>query len=85
MVSTRIGAEGLDFVPEKEILLRDDDAGFAKACLRLLEDDGLCHRLALAARSRTDLLYNMGRIEARIGQLMREAVADNDDGGVVSD
>jgi glycosyltransferase involved in cell wall biosynthesis len=85
MVSTRIGAEGLDFVPEKEILLRDDDAGFAKGCLHLLDDDGLCHRLASAARARADLLYNMGRIEERIGRLMREAVADNDDGGVALD
>ncbi len=32
MVSTRIGAEGLHFAAEQEILLRDDDAGFARAC-----------------------------------------------------
>ena len=72
MVSTRIGAEGLAFVSEEEILLRDDDVGFANACVRLLEDDDLCHRLASAARSRMQSLYDVSQIEERIEQLMRE-------------
>lgn len=74
MVSTRLGAEGLEFVPEEEILLRDDDAAFADACVRLLEDDGLCDRLGSAARARMVSLYDMSKIEAHIADLMRDVL-----------
>ncbi len=74
MVSTRLGAEGLEFVPEQEILLRDDDAAFADACARLLEDDDLCAKLGSAAHSRMVSLYDMSKIEARIADLMEDVL-----------
>ncbi len=75
MVSTAIGAEGLDFVPEAEILLRDDDAAFAAACAGLLRDDAACLRLGAAARARMVALYDAGRITARLAGLMRSAAS----------
>jgi glycosyltransferase involved in cell wall biosynthesis len=51
IVATRIGAEGLDLRDGHEILLRDDANSFAEACVRLLQDDGLCDRLGEAARA----------------------------------
>jgi glycosyltransferase involved in cell wall biosynthesis len=74
MVSTRLGAEGLEFLPEQEILLRDDAAAFADACVRLLEDDALCERLGSAARERMVSRYDVTEIEARIAGLVREAL-----------
>lgn len=66
MVSTRIGAEGLDYTPGREIVIRDDDGGLAKECVRLLRDEGECGRLGEAARLRTETLYDASRIQARI-------------------
>jgi len=38
VVSTTIGAEGLDVAPGKQILLADTAAGFAEQCLHLMEN-----------------------------------------------
>lgn len=70
IVSTRIGAEGLAFLDDAEILIRDDDAGFAEACLRLLGDDALCRRLGLGARARTRSLYDASAVQARIAGIL---------------
>lgn len=61
MVSTRIGAEGLDFEEDREILLHDDDEGFAEACVRLLRDAQASTEMGLAARIRMQNLYEASR------------------------
>lgn len=50
VVSTTIGAEGLPVEPGSQILIADDPASFADACLRLMEDPAACARMAEAAR-----------------------------------
>ncbi|WP_376096687.1 glycosyltransferase [Roseomonas sp. CCTCC AB2023176] len=70
MVSTRIGAEGLDFAPDREILLRDGDEAFAEACLRLFRDDALCQHLGTAARAKAETLYRLDRVQDRIAAIM---------------
>lgn len=70
MVSTRVGAEGLDFEADRELLLRDDDAGFAEACAMLLRDDVACVRLGSAARAKMMALYGAGEIGSRITRMM---------------
>ena len=62
VVSTPIGAEGLEFAPDTEILLREDAAGFAAAVAGLLADRAAARRQALAARARVEALYNWERI-----------------------
>lgn len=59
IVSTRIGAEGQDFVNGEEILLTDrvDDA-FVQATLRLLADADLRERLGRAARAKAVAQYS---------------------------
>jgi glycosyltransferase involved in cell wall biosynthesis len=71
MVSTRIGAEGLDFEDGREILLRDDDAGFAEACALLLRDEMACARLGEAARAKMKARYGTDEIAARVAQIMQ--------------
>jgi glycosyltransferase involved in cell wall biosynthesis len=71
MVSTHIGAEGLDFREGAEILLRDDDASFAEACSTLLEDDAACRRLGSAARARAVALYDVAAVQDRIISLLQ--------------
>jgi glycosyltransferase involved in cell wall biosynthesis len=50
IVSTTVGAEGLDLGDHHPVLLADDPAGFADAVLRLLADPELCARLAALGR-----------------------------------
>lgn len=75
MVSTRVGAEGLSFAEGTEILLRDDDAGFAEACVRLIGDDELCRTLGGAARAKAIQDYRIDRIQAQVVRLLRDDAA----------
>ncbi len=50
IVSTRVGAEGIDVVHERHALLADGPADFAAQVLRVLEDPGLARRLGAEAR-----------------------------------
>jgi glycosyltransferase involved in cell wall biosynthesis len=80
VVSTSIGAEGLDFQDGSEILIRDDPAEFAEAVLRLLTDDELWHRVRAAALDRVQREYSWPAI---VGDLLTEyesAIALRHDG-----
>ncbi len=70
MVSSHVGAEGLDFAEGREILLRDSDADFAQACIALLQDEQACARLGHAARIRMRQLYDAGKIADQVRALM---------------
>lgn len=52
VVSTSIGAEGLDLMDEREILIADRPHHFARQCLRLVGDGHLAQRLAEQGRTR---------------------------------
>ena len=62
VVATPIGAEGLEFTPETEILLREDASEFAAAVAGLLADRAAARRQAVAARARVEALYDWERI-----------------------
>ena len=49
VVSTAIGAEGLDIAPGENILIADEPGAFAEACVRLISDQGERRRVADAA------------------------------------
>jgi glycosyltransferase involved in cell wall biosynthesis len=78
MVSTTVGAEGLSFADEKEILIRDDDIGIAEACVRLLKDDGLCARLGEAARRKAKSIYDGPVIRDGITSELRAILSSGD-------
>ena len=66
MVSTRIGAEGLEFRDGHEIMLREDDRSLAEACVALLRDDALCRCFGEAAYAMARDRYEAGRIEQQV-------------------
>jgi len=68
VLSTAVGAEGLDLAPEKEILLRDDPPAFAAAAARLLGDAPLRDALARAAREKVERRYDWRRIGASFAE-----------------
>lgn len=77
MVSTQIGAEGLHFAAEQETLLRDEDAGSARAGVQLLRSDDLCTRLGAVARVKTQDWYGAAEAIARIAEIVQRGRLPN--------
>jgi glycosyltransferase involved in cell wall biosynthesis len=57
VVSTTLGAEGIDLKDGEEILLRDDPKAFAEACTQLLTNESLTIRIGQQARSVIESKY----------------------------
>jgi glycosyltransferase involved in cell wall biosynthesis len=74
MVSTSIGAEGLEFQDGQEFLRRDDPKAFADACVSLLQNDEQCDRLGAAARMAAIKHYDRANIVHLIQQSMLEVL-----------
>jgi glycosyltransferase involved in cell wall biosynthesis len=75
VVSSTIGAEGLDAVDGTHLLLAEGADAFADACRRLLSDASLRLQLATAARSLYLDRYRWEPIRAEIGALARRAAS----------
>lgn len=58
VISTQIGAEGLDFADGAEIVLRDDPEEFSKATADLLLNSSRRRALGRSARSRVEEMYS---------------------------
>ena len=81
LVSTSIGAEGLDFTEGRDLYIADDAKSFGAAILNLLRDPGLrrhceVNAAALAAR------YDWAQIARQFAQVLEEAVAAQQTGAV---
>ncbi len=72
MVSTELGAEGLDFVDGEEILLADDPVKFGAAVTKLLSDKPRRHALGLAARHRVERQYSTTVLRAALRDALSE-------------
>jgi glycosyltransferase involved in cell wall biosynthesis len=66
VVSTTLGAEGIDLLEGQEILLRDDPKGFSEACIQLLRNEDFANRIGKAAHSVVARSYNKSVIVRRI-------------------
>ena len=75
IVSTTLGAEGLAFADNKEILLRDDPDAMAAACVSLLLDPRSARALGSAARSKTETLYDQSVVIEQIRTIVATAMA----------
>lgn len=71
VISTRIGAEGLNFTPGTEIELADSPADFARAAVALLRDRPRRIALGAAARQRVESGHGLSQLR----QALREALA----------
>ena len=68
IVSTRLGAEGLAFANDSEIVLREEPAALAAECVRLLQDPLAAERLGTAARAKARA-YERSEIVAQLERL----------------
>lgn len=76
VVSTPVGAEGLEFVPEREIRLRGDPESFARAVAELLADRAAARAQAGAARARVEALYDWERIGREFARELARRAAE---------
>jgi polysaccharide biosynthesis protein PslH len=75
VVSTRLGAGGIELVDGRHAVLADDAAAFAAAVVRLLNDDGERARLATAARALAVERYDWRVLAADFERLVRGLAA----------
>jgi glycosyltransferase involved in cell wall biosynthesis len=75
MVSTSIGAEGLDVLHGRDLVLADDPDSFAKAILDLLRDPPLRRRYEQAAASQAQR-YDWSRIAEGFAGVLRATIAE---------
>ncbi|MFO1058504.1 MAG: glycosyltransferase [Dongiaceae bacterium] len=82
-VSTTVGAEGLVFRPGSEMLIADETAGFAAACIELLQSgNGRAEAIGLAAWQRAREAYDPERRRRRLAGLLEQALRGGDGAAV---
>jgi len=74
IVSTRLGAEGLEFVPGEEIVLADEPEEFAAAVADLLADQSRRVALGRAARRRVEGHYDLSTLGTAVRAAFEELV-----------
>ena len=74
VVSTRIGAEGLDVRDGDTIALADEPSDFAQRCIELAADPPLARRLASAGSDLVVSRYSWERVARSFEQLLIQAV-----------
>ncbi|MBV8097244.1 MAG: glycosyltransferase [Acetobacteraceae bacterium] len=74
VVATRVGAEGLAFQNETEILIRNDPDAFAETCIALLTNHALCSQIGRAARQKAIEYYDRSRVIDRIALSLFEGL-----------
>jgi glycosyltransferase involved in cell wall biosynthesis len=75
VVSTPLGTEGIDLVPDTEVVVKEDSAGLAEACAALLDDRVRAQRIGAAARERVRALYGREAIGLKIRAVLAGEVA----------
>jgi glycosyltransferase involved in cell wall biosynthesis len=74
VVSTTIGAEGLDVTPDRDLILADDPECFAASILALIRDSGLRRNYEQAAAVLA-AGYDWSEITASFAEVLREVAA----------
>ena len=75
VVSTTIGAEGLELNPGQDICIADDPAEFAARCVELLEDGDRRSRMAAAARQLVAERFSWERVARCVEHALESAPA----------
>ncbi|MDQ3552981.1 MAG: glycosyltransferase family 4 protein [Chloroflexota bacterium] len=71
VVTTSLGLAGLDFIPEREIVLAETDAQFADALLRLWQEPTLMAAMTTRALERVRRQYDNAVLHASVGRALR--------------
>jgi glycosyltransferase involved in cell wall biosynthesis len=80
IVSTTLGAEGLDFVPDREIVLADDSERFAKTIADLANNLERRRTVGAAARARVQEQYSLSVLQRRLGGALSALIEPSEPG-----
>ena len=75
VVTTAVGAEGLDLVSDKHVLVAEEPAAFAHAIDRVLQDDALWRRLSKAGRRQVAANHSTEAVRTRLLAAVDAALA----------
>jgi len=75
VVSTSLGAEGIEAEPERQLLVADDPAAFARAVGRVLDDAQLSGRLGREGRALVERRYSWDAAAQRLDLFFLELFA----------
>ena len=81
LVSTSIGCEGIDVVPERDLLIGDTPEAFAAQIGRVFDDAPLRQRLAASARRLAVARYSWDALAAQLVENYRRVIGRDDDDG----
>ena len=70
VVSTSIGAEGLELKNGEEIIIEDNYEKFAEKCVEMLTDHYLYNKIISQAREKVSQLYDREKIVRRIKEIV---------------
>jgi glycosyltransferase involved in cell wall biosynthesis len=76
IVSTSLGAEGIEAVPDRDILIADEPLAFADAVTRLLKEPGLATRIGHSARELSEARYAWSRAARALEGLFRKTLQE---------
>jgi polysaccharide biosynthesis protein PslH len=74
VVATNKGAEGLDLIADKDLLIADDPQDFAKAVVRVLEDHSLRDQLGSHGYATVKRCYDWGVVGQKMKQVFASVV-----------
>ena len=75
IVSTALGAEGIEAAPERDLLIADEPSEFATAVVRLLDDPALAARLGGSARRLAVERYSWSAAALTLERFFGEVIA----------
>jgi polysaccharide biosynthesis protein PslH len=75
VVATRIGAEGIDAVPGRDLLIADDADGLARSTLQLLADPRLACEIGKAGRALVERRYDWDVLARDLDRFIRTLLA----------
>jgi glycosyltransferase involved in cell wall biosynthesis len=78
IVSTTVGAEGLELCHEKNCLIADSEQSFAEACIRLLKNEKERKRLGNALRRLAVETYSQDHVTRLIHKTVEEILGSPD-------
>jgi len=70
IVSTTVGAEGIDAVPERDLLVGDTPEAFAAQLCRLIDSPDLGARIGASARALAEREYSWASVGARLERFL---------------
>ena len=79
VVSTSVGAEGLEVLPGKDLLIADESRSFAAAIIRLFEDAGLRESLGSSGRILVEKQYQWKRLAEKLEQVWTNVAGLNNE------